>query len=77
MESTWRLNGFIEWLSANYPGRYNYITELGDPVMLNNGMEFATTYFVMLAVLFIYGGGRYVSMDYWLKKKFNRKGING
>ena len=77
MESTWRLNGFIEWLSANYPGRYNYITELGDPVMLNNGMEFATTYFVMLAVLFIYGGGRYVSMDYWLKKKFNRKEIKG
>ncbi|EOA6571891.1 DoxX family protein [Vibrio cholerae] len=70
MEATIRLNGFIEWLAVNFPGRYNYITELGDPVMLNNGMEFAVTYFVMLMVLFIYGGGRYVSLDYWLKKPF-------
>lgn len=77
MESTWRLNGFIEWLSANYPGRYNYITELGDPVMLNNGMEFAATYFVMLLVLFMFGGGRYVSADYWLKKRFTNKTIKG
>ncbi|GIA95436.1 DoxX family protein [Vibrio cholerae] len=72
MEATIRLNGFIEWLAVNFPGRYNYITELGDPVMLNNGMEFAVTYFVMLMVLFIYGGGRYVSLDYWLKKPFIR-----
>ncbi|MGB6291560.1 MAG: DoxX family protein [Vibrio anguillarum] len=72
MEATVRLNGFIEWLAVNFPGRYNYITELGDPVMLNNGMEFAATYFVMLMVLFIYGGGRYVSLDYWLKKPFTR-----
>ncbi|EOX1771555.1 DoxX family protein [Vibrio cholerae] len=72
MEATIRLNGFIEWLAVNFPSRYNYITELGDPVMLNNGMEFAVTYFVMLMVLFIYGGGRYVSLDYWLKKPFIR-----
>ncbi|MDQ2190911.1 MULTISPECIES: HvfX family Cu-binding RiPP maturation protein [unclassified Vibrio] len=72
MEATVRLNGFIEWLAVNFPGRYNYITELGDPVMLNNGMEFAATYFVMLMVLFIYGGGSYVSLDYWLKKPFTR-----
>lgn len=31
MEATVRLNGFIEWLAANFPGRYNYITELGTP----------------------------------------------
>lgn len=73
MESTWRLNSFIEWLSVNFPGRYNYITELGDPVILNNGMEFAVTYFVMLSVLFFFGGGRYVSADYWLKKSINKK----
>ncbi|MGD1504309.1 DoxX family protein [Vibrio harveyi] len=71
MEATVRLNGFIEWLATNFPGRYNYITELGDPVMLNNGMEFAATYFVMLLVLFFYGGGRYVSLDYWLRKPFS------
>ncbi|GLT17164.1 AraC family transcriptional regulator [Vibrio zhanjiangensis] len=71
MESTVRLNGFLEWLATNFPGRFNYITELGDPVMLNNGMEFAITYFVMLIVLFFYGGGRYVSLDYWLRKRIN------
>ncbi|MCF5844727.1 HvfX family Cu-binding RiPP maturation protein [Aeromonas veronii] len=73
MEATVRLNGFIEWLAANFPGRYNYITELGDPVMLNNGMEFAATYFVMLLVLLVYGGGRYVSLDYWLKRAVTDK----
>lgn len=73
MEATVRLNGFIEWLAVNFPGRYNYITELGDPVMLNNGMEFAGTYFVMLLILLVYGGGRYVSADYWLRKQFSKK----
>lgn len=73
MEATLRLNGFIEWLAANFPGRYNYITELGDPVMLNNGMEFAATYFVMLLVLLVYGGGRYVSLDYWLARAVTGK----
>ncbi len=77
MESTSRLTEFMKWLSDNFPGRYNHITELGDPVMLNNGMEFAMTYFVMLMVLFIYGGGRYVSIDYWLKKAVIRRcGVN-
>lgn len=69
MESSQRLAIFLQWLSANFPGRYNYITELGDPVILNNGMEFSTTYFVMLLVLLFWGGGRYVSVDYWLRKK--------
>ena len=68
MESTLRLNDFIEWLSVNFPGRYNYITELGDPVILNNGMEFVGTYTLFFLVLLVYGGGRYLSVDYWLKK---------
>ncbi|GGF94707.1 hypothetical protein GCM10010995_09920 [Cysteiniphilum litorale] len=68
-----RLGDFLSWLSINFPGRYNYITELGDPVILNNGIEFAATYFIMLLVLLCYGGGRYVSADYWLSKAFNRK----
>lgn len=71
MESSQRLAGFLSWLAENFPGRYNYITELGDPVILNNGMEFAATYFVMLLVLFFYGGGRYVSVDYWLRRKIS------
>ena len=70
MESAQRMSSFIHWLSINFPGRYNYITELGDPVILNNGIEFSTTYFIMLLILFFYGGGRYISCDYWLKKKF-------
>ena len=38
--------------------------------MLNNGIEFAATYFVMLLVLFFIGAGRYASIDYWLRKRF-------
>lgn len=68
MESTYRLTDFMLWLKTYYPGRYNYLTELGDPVILNNGIEFVTTYFVLLLVLFLYGGGRYVSVDYWIKR---------
>lgn len=73
MESTYRLTDFMIWLKAYFPGRYNYITELGDPVILNNGLEFAVTYFVLLLILFFYGGGRYVSVDYWLRKYFDKK----
>ncbi len=55
------------WLANNFPDRYNYVTSLGDPVMLNGGMDFAVTYFIMLFTLFLYGCGRYVSVDHWLK----------
>ncbi len=68
-EGSARLSGLMEWLQINYPGRHEYVTELGQPVMLNNGIEFAATYFIMLAVLFFYGGGRYLSVDYWVCKK--------
>lgn len=47
-------------------GNYNWLTEKGNFVVLNNGIEFAVTYFLMLLVLFFYGGGRYLSADYWL-----------
>ncbi|BCD90166.1 hypothetical protein fh0823_03050 [Francisella halioticida] len=69
-ESTQRLNDLFVWLSQNFSDRYNYVTALGDPVMLNGGMEFSVTYFIMLFTLFLYGGGRYVSADCWLKKVF-------
>jgi putative oxidoreductase len=54
-------------------GDYEWLTENGSIVMLNNGIEFAATYFIMLLVLFFIGGGRYVSLDYWLKKYSDRK----
>ena len=74
-EAAQRLNGFLEWLSANFPGRHEFITELGTPVILNNGIEFAATYFIMLLSLFFIGSGRFVSVDYWLARLFARDGL--
>lgn len=51
-------------------GHYEWLTEKGNFVILNNGIEFAATYFIMILVLFFYGGGRYVSADYWIAKRF-------
>lgn len=50
-------------------GNYEWLTSSGNLVVLNNGIEFAATYFVMLFVLFFYGGGRYVSIDHVLQTK--------
>ncbi|NVK57871.1 MAG: DoxX family protein [Alteromonadaceae bacterium] len=47
-------------------GHIDWLTSSGSFVVLNNGIEFAATYFVMLLVLFCFGGGRYVSIDYYL-----------
>jgi putative oxidoreductase len=51
-------------------GDYQWLTENGSLMVLNNGIEFAATYFVMLLVLFFMGGGRFVSVDYWLARKY-------
>jgi putative oxidoreductase len=67
-EASMRMDGLMAWLAQDFPGRFNYITELGDPVVLNNGIEFTMTYAVMVLVLFFYGGGRFVSVDYWMAK---------
>ncbi|MBU0911601.1 MAG: DoxX family protein [Gammaproteobacteria bacterium] len=53
---------------------YNWLISSGKLVVLNNGIEFAATYFVMLLVLVVYGAGRWLSLDYWLGRKA-RKGI--
>ena len=53
-------------------GDYDWLTEHGSFVVLNNGIEFAATYFVMLLALFYLGGGRWVSLDYWLARAFRR-----
>ncbi|MAT94767.1 MAG: AraC family transcriptional regulator [Halioglobus sp.] len=47
-------------------GNYTWLTEKGNFVILNNGIEFAVTYLVMLLSLFFTGGGRYTSLDYYL-----------
>ena len=51
-------------------GNYSWLTENGNFVVLNNGIEFAATYFVMLLVLFFIGAGRFFSMDYWVRRAF-------
>ena len=53
-------------------GNYSWLTENGGLVILNNGVEFATTYLIMLLALFFLGGGRYVSVDYYLGRKLAR-----
>ncbi|UUO25388.1 DoxX family protein [Colwellia sp. M166] len=50
-------------------GNYEWLTSSGNITILNNGIEFAATYFIMLLALFFIGVGRYVSLDYWLKRK--------
>ncbi|NOX09573.1 MAG: DoxX family protein [Gammaproteobacteria bacterium] len=50
-------------------GNYEWLTEHGSLAMLNNGIEFAATYFIMLLVLFFVGAGRYLSVDYWVHRK--------
>jgi uncharacterized membrane protein YphA (DoxX/SURF4 family) len=49
-------------------GNYDWLTDKGAIVILNNGIEFAATYFIMLLSLFFTGAGRYVSLDYWIAK---------
>lgn len=56
-------------------GDYERLTEYGSIVILNNGVEFAATYFVMLLVLFFWGGGRYVSVDWWIARQLQQRGV--
>jgi len=49
-------------------GNYEWLTEYGSFVVLNNGIEFAATYFLMLLALFFIGGGRFCSLDYWIAR---------
>ncbi|MDP2608040.1 MULTISPECIES: DoxX family protein [unclassified Oceanobacter] len=52
-------------------GHYDWLTGRGAFAILNNGIEFAATYFIMLLSLFFTGGGRYLSMDYWIARRHN------
>ena len=51
-------------------GNYSWLTENGSFVVLNNGIEFAATYFIMLLALLYLGAGQYVSVDYWIARKY-------
>jgi len=47
-------------------GNYAWLTARGSITILNNGIEFAVTYLVMVLSLMFTGGGRFTSLDYWL-----------
>jgi uncharacterized membrane protein YphA (DoxX/SURF4 family) len=68
MEAQKRLEQAREILMQH--GDWDYLTEYGNFVILNNGVEFAVTYLIMLLALAFLGAGRYVSLDYWLRKRF-------
>jgi uncharacterized membrane protein YphA (DoxX/SURF4 family) len=69
LEATERLSRAKEILQEH--GNYQWLTEKGSIVVLNNGIEFGMTYFIMLLVLFFIGGGKYLSMDYWIKRHYS------
>jgi uncharacterized membrane protein YphA (DoxX/SURF4 family) len=50
-------------------GNYEWLTNSGNFVISNNGVEWAVTYLIMLLALLILGGGRLVSIDYWIRKQ--------
>lgn len=54
-------------------GNYSWLTEKGNITILNNGIEFAATYFILLLMLFFTGGGR-ASLDYLLARKYYSNG---
>ncbi|WP_448549850.1 HvfX family Cu-binding RiPP maturation protein [Thalassotalea fusca] len=71
-----RLNKMKEILDEN--GNTEWLYENGNIVVLNNGIEFASTYFIMLLVLIGIGGGRFTSVDYylynhWIRPKLENK----
>lgn len=51
-------------------GNYDWLTSSGSFAIINNGIEFAVTYLVMLLALIKMGGGRFVSVDDWIKRWF-------
>lgn len=62
-----RLGKMREILEDN--GNTDWLYEKGNIVVLNNGIEFSATYFIMLLALFFIGAGRYTSFDYYVARK--------
>ena len=55
-------------------GNYDWLTESGNFVISNNGVEWAVTYFVMLLALFFTGAGK-ASLDHLIAKRFGKPTI--
>ena len=52
-------------------GNYDWLTEAGNFVVSNNGVEWAATYFVMLLALFFTGSGK-LSLDHVVSRYFSK-----
>jgi uncharacterized membrane protein YphA (DoxX/SURF4 family) len=73
--ATGRTAGAVERLEAaksilQEHGNYSWLTEHGSLVVLNNGIEFAATYCIMLLALFFAGAGNFISLDYWISRRW-------
>ncbi len=53
-------------------GNYDWLTETGNLVISNNGIEWAVTYFVMLLALFFTGAGK-ASLDHVVADYFKKQ----
>lgn len=53
-------------------GNYDWLTESGNFVIANNGIEWAVTYFLMLLALFFMGGGK-LSLDYLIRQRWGNR----
>jgi len=73
MEAVPRRAKAIEILKEH--GNYGWITARGSITILNNGIEFAATYLVMLVALLFTGGGRFTSVDYWLQRAITKRNV--
>jgi len=71
------IDAAIERLSAaksilKEHGNYEWLTQSGNFIISNNGVEWSVTYLIMLLALFFIGAGKYVSMDYYIRNWFNK-----
>jgi len=71
-ETSIRLSKMRDILAEH--GNTDWLYQKGSIVVLNNGIEFAVTYFLLLLSLIFIGAGRFTSIDhylynYWLKPK--------
>ena len=53
-------------------GNYDWLTDTGNFVISNNGIEWAATYFLMLLALFFMGGGK-LSLDHWVRQRWGQR----
>lgn len=67
-ETAKRLVKMREILEEN--GDTDWLYEKGNIVVLNNGIEFSTTYFILLLALFFIGAGRYTSIDHFIAQRY-------